>query len=93
MAEFKKLGVYVEPHFPKSSQDLNAIENAWKMLRERLDDTMPEMLESRDEFISRLRNAVRWVNVHRRRELLHLCSNQKERAADVLKLDGARTVW
>ena len=33
--------------------DFNAIENAWKLLRDRLDDTQPTEVESRDAFIAR----------------------------------------
>jgi hypothetical protein len=93
MAEFKKLGVELQSDFPKCSQDLNAIENAWKILRERLDETLPAQAESREDFISRVRNAVRWINANRREDLLYLSSNQKERAADVLWLEGGRTSW
>ena len=38
----------VEGH-PKYSQDLNAIENAWKLLRDRMAETLPSHLESRDD--------------------------------------------
>ena len=47
------------PDYPRCSQDFNAIENAWAILRERLDETVPVHLESRDEFIKRLNTAVR----------------------------------
>ena len=79
--------------FPPCSQDLNAIENAWKLLRERLYDTLPIALESREDFAVRARNAVRWINENRSAELKHYCSNQKERALEVRKRKGSRTSW
>ncbi len=79
--------------YPKCSQDLNAIENAWKLLRDRLYDTLPTGVESRADFCVRLRAAVRWVNDNCRTELLEFCTNQKKRARDVLELKGSRTKW
>ena len=84
----------VDP-YPKVSQDFNAIENAWKIVRERLDETMPVELERRDAFIKRLAAAVKWVNHHRKDQLWHLSTNQKERAEACLaqKPPGGRTKW
>ena len=81
--------------FPKVSQDFNAIENAWAILRERLDETCPVELESRDQFLKRLRAAVRWANSQRSEQLWYLSTNQKERAEDCLcsHPPGARTKW
>ena len=67
-------------NFPRSSQDLNAIETAWREVRGRLDATQPRGLESRAAFLQRLRRAVAWVNVHRATYLRALCESQKERA-------------
>ena len=78
-------------NYPKSSQDLNPIEIAWRELRARLYLTAPESLESRNAFIRRMRQAVAWVNVHRAQYLQHLCSCQKEWAVDVQESLGART--
>ena len=61
------------------------------MLRERLDATLPVAMESRDDFIVRLRVAIDWVNVHRSEQLWKFCTNQKERADEVLLRDGGRT--
>ena len=91
--EFRKLNVQVVKDYPKCSQDLNAIENAWKLLRDRLDQTQPAQMESREDFVARLRNAVRWVNENCYDQLLHFCTNQKERAAEVVDLKGGRTSW
>lgn len=91
LEELRKLKVELVPDYPKCSQDLNAIENAWKLLRDRLDATLPSGLECRHDFILRLKNAVRWVNANRHEQLLHLCRNQKERASELLNLKGGRT--
>ena len=48
-------------------------------------------MESRDTFIVRLRAAVAWVNVRRKAYLLKICTDQKERARDFLKMKGGRT--
>ena len=48
-------------------------------------------MESRDDFIVRLRVAIDWVNVHRSEQLWKFCTNQKERADEVLLRDGGRT--
>ena len=82
----------VEQH-PKYSADLNTIEGWWRVLRERLEQAAPEELESREAFIARLRRTVNWLNEHRWEDAFKLCANQKERAADVHLLKGAKTKW
>ena len=84
----------VDP-YPKASQDFNAIENAWNILKNRVAETMPTTLESRDQFVTRLREAVKWVNKHKAKELWDLSTNQKKRAADCLASQppGGRTKW
>ena len=72
---------------------LNAIEGVWKMLREYLEAHAPDGVEARPDFLRRLHGAVRHLNASQHDELLHLCQNQQERAADVLALSGARTKW
>ena len=84
-------GLTLLENYPKCSQDLNAIETAWREVRGRLAETEAESRESRDEFIVRLRNAVAWVNSNRGDYLLRQCNNQKDRARDVKSLGGART--
>lgn len=81
--------------FPKCSQDFNAMENAWCILKERLDDTMPAELEGRDDFVKRLHSAVKWANKHRADQLWYMSTNQKERAEDCLSQQppGGRTKW
>ena len=91
LEELAKLSVEVVEEYPKCSQDLNAIENAWNVVRQRLDVTVPEHRESRDEFLTRLRAAVHWVNANRADQLWWFCTNQKERADEVLLRDGGRT--
>ena len=93
MEEFKALGIQMVPDYPPCSQDLNAIENAWGVLRERLASTQPTEFEDRDAFVARLKNAVTWINNNRRKQLLRYCNNQKERAAAVLHEKGNRTDW
>ena len=81
--------------FPERSQDFNAMENAWFIIRQRLNETQPRNLEHRDEFVKRLEAAVRWVNTYRKERLWHLSTNQKERADDCLATEppGGRTKW
>ena len=93
LAELGKIGVQLVEGYPKCSQDLSAIENAWKLLRERVDETLPTQLESREDFLPRLCAAVQWVNVHRAEQLWKLSTNQKERADEVLLRKGGRTSW
>ena len=50
-----------------------------------------QILETRDEFILRLRAAVAWVNKNRAAYLRDLCNSQKTRAQDVIDARGART--
>ena len=94
-AAMKEISLTLVEEFPKCSQDLNAIENCWAVLRERLFATMPSdgTLERRDAFIRRLRAAVQWMNRNRREQLLKFCQNQKERAREVIDLKGSRTSW
>ena len=89
----REIGLKVCTRHPKHSPDLNAIENAWALLRARLDATRPCEREGREAFLTRLRNAARWVNDHHRHALLRLSRNQQQRASDVLKVAGARTAW
>jgi hypothetical protein len=91
----QKVGLTLVEDYPVSSQDFNAMENAWFILKQRLDETMPIQLESRDDFIKRLKSAVQWANRNRAEQLWHLCTNQKERADDCLqtKPKGGRTKY
>ena len=74
----------------KCSPDLNAIENAWDLLQDRLLLTAPVEMEARSEFVKRLRRTVTWMNTNARKHGRALCRNQKKRAAQVKKLQGAR---
>ena len=91
----QSIGVRLVEGYPRCSQDFNAIENVWKLLRERLFDTLPQGLETRDSFILRLRDAVGWLNRAKRDEIWYLARNQKERCRDclVMKPVGGRTKW
>ena len=74
----------------KVSPDLNAIENAWDLLQDRLLLTAPVEVEPRCDFVKRLRRIVNWMNANARKHGRGLCRNQKKRAAEVKKLQGAR---
>ena len=80
-------------NFPKTSPDLNAIENWWHVLRTRVEFTAPEDFESRGDFLTRLQRTVHWLNEHRAEHALSICTDQKARAKDVLLLYGAKTKW
>ena len=84
-------GYHVVKDFPKCSRDLKAIEGWWRQLRLRLEETSPSECETRADFVRRLRRTVTWMNIHRRYVGRGLCCNQKVRAAEVLKLKGAKT--
>ena len=90
---FKRVGVKLVEEYPRCSQDFNAIENAWDLLRRRLDETLPKKLETRQEFVERLLAAVKWLNKYRKQRLEELSRNQKTRCAECVKLGGARTSW
>ena len=89
----RRAGCIVVEQHTKYSPDLNAIEGWWQELRERLEPAAPEELETREAFIARLRRTVKWLNQHRWEDAFKLCANQKERAADVHMLKGAKTKW
>ena len=76
------VGVEVIKQFPKCSQDMNPIENVWNLLKERLNDTMPVERESRDQFVIRVRRAVKWLNRNHSKTLRKLCNDQRDRAED-----------
>lgn len=88
-----EIGVELVCQHSKYSQDLNPIENVWALLRERLYTTEPSTMESRDGFCIRLRHAVQWLNRNHGDTLLSWCTDQKERAHDVLLQNGGRTKW
>ena len=64
--------------------------NGWDTHRASFDETPRE---SREVFLARLRRTVHRLNEHKREDALTLATNQKERAQDVIDLDGARTKW
>lgn len=90
---FDRVGVKLVPGYPRVSQDFNAIENAWFLLRQRLDETMPKAMETRDDFIGRLNQAVVFLNRYRKNRLEELSRNQKVRCKECEELEGARTSW
>ena len=84
-------GIKLLVNYPKCSQDINPIEEAWRELRARLAQTDTTHLEGREEFTVRLRAGVAWVNRNRRRLFKKICSSQKNWAQDVLDAEGRRT--
>ena len=78
---------------PKLSPDLNAIEGWWSVLQQRLSLTAPAERESRAVFLKRLRRTVTWLNNNALDHGKRLCTNQKDRARAVKKLQGARCKW
>ena len=86
-------GLLLLENYPKCSQDLPPIENAWRGIRARLAATEPGHMESRGAFVTRLRAVVSWVNAHQAAYLRQLCNSQKARAAAVLtaRPAGSRT--
>ena len=95
LAALRSIDLQLVKQFPRCSQDFNAIENVWKILRDRLMDTLPVALESRTAFIKRLRDAVKWVNQNRAGQLRRFSTNQRERAEECLKQKpkGGRIKW
>ena len=93
LAALAKAGFSVVENFPVSSPDLNAIEGWWHRLKTRLDDTAPTELETRPEFLARLRRTVHWLNDNAADDALALAQNQKARAKAVKNLGGARCQW
>ena len=93
LAKMVKAGCLLVTDFPKYSPDLNAIEGIWALLRQRLQATDPADYEDRPSFLIRLRRCVAWLNENKFEQMVYLCTNQKERADDVLKLSGAKTKW
>ena len=94
-AELTRAGLELVEGYPRCSQDFNAIENCWNILKERLAETLPRRMERRDQFISRFHQAVAWANRNRAAEMMYFATNQKERADDCLATDppGGRTKW
>ena len=95
VATIRKSGLELVDGYPRSSQDFNAIENVWDLMKRRLEDTLPTTREPREAFIRRLHSAVAWVNRVKADELWYLSTNQKQRADDCLATEppGGRTKW
>ena len=90
---FQTHGLHVLRNYPKSSQELNPIENVWALLRDKLEAEAPAGVETREDFILRLRSAVRCLNTTRNNELKGLCFDLPERAQAVLDNGGGRIDW
>ena len=90
MAAMDACGLTVLRSYPKCSQDLNPIETAWREMA-RLAETEPTQMETRAQFVRRVRKAVKWVNKHRAHLLDELCHDQRDRAKEVVQRKGSRT--
>ena len=90
LAALQEAGFSVLENYPVQSPDLNAIEGWWHRIRQRLDETAPEEMETRSEFLVRLRRTVHWLNENAADDALYLQQNQRERAKEVKDLKGAR---
>ena len=75
---------------PKYSPDLNAIEAWWNRLRQILECQAPSAIETRPQFILRLRRTVNWMNLRCLQEGKRLCHGQQVRARAVIKFKGAK---
>ena len=93
MVAFEEAGIELVASYPRSSQDLNPIENVWNLLRQRVAQTRPQERELRDAFVVRLKSAVVWLNTHHAKALEKLTKSMKARAKDVIELEGGRTKW
>ena len=89
----RKIGLTLLQNYPKCSPDLNPIESVWKLLRDRLDATLPRESEHREAFMRRLRAAVDGINRNHVQYMRRLCSCQKEWARDVREVQGARACF
>ena len=89
----REAGFSTVTQHPKSSADLNAIEGWWRVLQQRLFLTAPVQMESRAQFLKRLRRTVAWLNNNARAHSKQLGTNQKESARAVKKLSGAKCKW
>ena len=88
-------GLKLVKEYPPVSQDFNAIESAWALLKNGLQPTLPRGMEDRDAFIKRLAMAVAWINKKNKKALEKFSRNQKQRARDCLASTppGSRTKW
>ena len=82
-------------NFPRSSPDLNLIETVWHRLKQALDDSAPESIEERPNFLVRLHGCVRRLNGSMQSEVGALANQLPQRAAAILaaKPPGAHTIF
>ena len=63
----------------RAPPDLNAIEGWWRRLKDALVESAPPHLESRKDFLKRLRSTVNRLNRIACDDGLRLCTNQRAR--------------
>ena len=90
---WKKVGCLLFGNCPEHSPDLDDIKNMWAILRQRLHFTESTAIETRIAFLTHPRRTLTWLNGNKQEHTLHLCTNQKERAKEILQLSGARCKW
>ena len=73
----RRAGCPVVACYPKQTPDLNAIEGRWTVLRDRLDLTALDEIESWGDFVARLSRTVAWLNLNERDHAVALARNQK----------------
>jgi len=66
----KDAGRDVVKNFPKSSPDLNHVENVWAFLRQKLEGNAPTGRETRGQFLRRLSRTVAGINKSQKKKLL-----------------------
>ena len=79
------IGVALVREYPKSSQDLNPVENVWNILRELVNMSQPVAKEERADFEIRLKAAVNHLNTQMSDSLKDLWLCQKKRAKLLLE--------
>ena len=70
-------GLKTLPQHAKLAPDLNAIENVWDLIQDRLLLTASVEMDSRIDLIKRLRRTVRGMNANARVQMRGLCRNQE----------------
>ena len=90
LAALRAAGCDVVKKHTKYSPDLNAIEAWWNRLRNLLQSRAPPTIETRAQFVLRLRRTVAWLNENAKPEARRLCRGVKTRAGEIIKLKGAK---
>ena len=90
LAALKEAGFSVLENFPVSSPDLSAIDGWWHRIKKRLEETAPERMEPRSEFLVRLRRIVHWLNESAADDVLHVAQNPKTACQGSQRPEGCK---